>query len=130
MTSAPSSAALRAHAVPAWPAPSTAMSVSSVSAMSDAAISGSSPSHVPPMTWPIVLPSLPVNVMPVPGAAAEAAFFSPSAEDEAPGASAARALPARAPAATAAPAAATKPRRVRHSGSAMAPRIFPSLSAS
>ena len=60
MTLAPSSAARRAVAVPACPAPHTMMSASWVSTIWSAAISGSSPSQPAPSTSPMVLPALPV----------------------------------------------------------------------
>ena len=63
-TFAPSSAARRAVAVPAWPAPHTTMSASTVSAMSLSGMSGSSPSQPAPSTSPMVLPALPVGAAP------------------------------------------------------------------
>ncbi len=72
-TFAPSSAARRAVAVPAWPAPHTTMSASTVSAMSLSGMSGSSPSQPAPSTSPMVLPALPV------GAALPAADALPAA---------------------------------------------------
>lgn len=93
--------------------------------MSEAAISGSSPSQPAPSTSPIVLPSLPVNCMPAEVGTTSAAP-EPSAAGAAAGASSASAVPATAAAAMAAPAPATKPRRVIAAGSGMAPRTFES----
>ena len=120
-TFAPSSAARRAVAVPAWPAPHTTMLASTVSAMSLSGMSGSSPSQPAPSTSPMVLPALPV------GAALPAADALPAAEPPsavAPDASLFGLHPASMPA-PAAPAASTPaPCRKLRRLSSMRPRLL------
>ena len=120
-TFAPSSAARRAVAVPAWPAPHTTMSASTVSAMSLSGMSGSSPSQPAPSTSPMVLPALPVGAA-LPAADAPPVAVPPSAV--APEASPCGLHPASMPA-PAAPAASTPaPCRKLRRLSSMRPRLL------
>ena len=120
MTFAPSSAARRAVAVPAWPAPHTIMSASWTEAISSSAISGSSPSQPAPGTSPIVLPSLPVAaaVLPVVAMASPPRGSEAFEEHSVCGLHPAI-MPAAAAPAAITPAPCRKPRRL----SAMRPRL-------